>query len=296
MNSFLESIVENKKREVENLPDFEKPGKSLYSRLMQSDNTIIAEIKRRSPALGRFTEISVNEQVQSYVKGGAGAISVLTDQAYFSGSIDDLQEVSTMLRDASIPVLRKDFIVDIRQLYQAKMAGADVVLLIVAVLGERLNQFIEVAHQIGLEALVEVHTEDECAIALDTDLKMLAVNNRNLHDFKVDIEVSHRLIKIIPSHIPCVSASGISTQDQIKSLKNDGYRGFLIGDALMNHADPEFMLRELLSPVIASAAKQSSSCGVAKTAKNWIATAASRPRNDRVQLYSASDDEHGDSQ
>jgi indole-3-glycerol phosphate synthase len=246
MNSFLESIIENKKREIGHLPDFQKAGKSLYSCLIESNNTIIAEIKRRSPALGRFTEISLSQQVQAYVRGGAQAISVLTDHVYFSGSIEDLRVVSGLLSDSPIPVLRKDFIVDIRQLYEAKMAGADVVLLIVAVLGERLKEFVELAHQIGLEALVEIHTEEECAIALDTELKMLAVNNRNLHDFKVDVGVSHRLISLIPSHIPCVSASGISTQNQIEELQQAGYRGFLIGEALMKCTRPEILLRAFL--------------------------------------------------
>lgn len=193
---------------------------------------LIAEIKRASPSKGVISDkIDVAETAMMYERGGAAAISVLTEEQFFKGSLDDLRKVRAV---TELPILRKDFIVDQFQIYEAAAAGADAILLIVAALtAENLIDFRQLAHSLRLEALVEVHTQDELKIAADIGASLIGVNNRNLRTFEVSLDVSRELIKHRPANSLMIAESGISTSEQIDGLKDIGYNGFLVGEALM---------------------------------------------------------------
>jgi len=190
-----------------------------------------------------------------YERGGACAISVLTDEEYFGGSIDDLSAVRSSTR---LPVLRKDFIIDEIQIYQAAIAGADAVLLIVAALGDHsLGKLRNVAeNELGLDALIEVHTSEELRRALNAGAKIIGVNNRDLQTFKVSLSTSERLISEAPGDCVVISESGLRSPEQLSYLHGLGFRGFLIGEQLMRAKNPEIALRDMLAhandPQIAS--------------------------------------------
>ena len=209
-------------------------GKYLLSRAMsRTDRTnIIAEIKRASPSKGVINDkIDVAETAMMYERGGAAAISVLTEEQFFKGSLNDLRKVREV---TSLPILRKDFTVDEFQIYEAAAAGADAILLILAALtAENLRGFQQLARDLGLDALVEVHTQDELEIAADIGASLVGVNNRNLRTFEVSLDVSRELIKHRPANSLMIAESGISTSEQIDELKEMGYNGFLVGEALM---------------------------------------------------------------
>jgi len=208
---------------------------------------IIAEFKRRSPSAGIIpSDLSATEVARCYERGGACAISVLTDEEYFGGSIVDLSAVRV---STSLPILRKDFIIDPIQLYEAAIAGADAVLLIVAAMDDRLlRELHELAEdQLGLDALVEVHTLDELRRALNAGAKMIGVNNRNLQTFQVSLETSERLIAEAPRDRIMISESGLKNAKSLRHLQALGFRGFLIGEALMRAGDPEAALRDLIA-------------------------------------------------
>jgi indole-3-glycerol phosphate synthase len=207
---------------------------------------IITEFKRRSPSAGIIREgSSAEEVVRCYERGGACAISVLTDEAYFGGSIADLRAVRSI---TNRPVLRKDFIIDLIQIYEAAVAGADAVLLIVAALDDAvLGDLREVAEdQLGLDALVEVHTSIELRRALNAGARIIGVNNRNLQTFQVSLETSERLIAEAPHNRIMVSESGLQSAESLHHLHALGFHGFLIGEALMRATDPEKALRDLI--------------------------------------------------
>lgn len=208
---------------------------------------IIAEFKRRSPSAGVIRDdLSATEIARRYVRGGACAISVLTDEEFFGGCIDDLRAIRAT---TGLPVLRKDFVIDAIQLYQAAIAGADAVLLIAAALDDAaLRELRAIAEkELGLDALVEVHTSDELRRALKAGAKMIGVNNRDLRTFRTSLETSERLIAEAPRDRVMISESGLRDAKSLRHLQTLGFRGFLIGEALMRATDPETALRDLVA-------------------------------------------------
>jgi indole-3-glycerol phosphate synthase len=207
---------------------------------------IVAEFKRASPSVGMIrSDLSPADVARHYERGGACAISVLTDEEYFRGSIDDLMAVRSRTH---LPVLRKDFIIDPIQIYEAAIAGADAVLLVVAALDdESLGALRNVAEdELGLDALIEVHTSDEFRRASNAGAKIIGVNNRDLQTFEVSLSTSERLIPEAPQDIVMISESGLRGPEQLYHLHALGFRGFLIGEQLMRAKNPETALRDLL--------------------------------------------------
>lgn len=246
----LETIVAAKRREIEPfklkspIERFEQDGffwqirnRSLVqSLLMPGSNGIIAEFKRKSPSKGWFKtkELEVEPVVTAYNKDAAG-ISVLTDSEFFGGDLDDLIQTKVI---TDIPVLRKDFIVDKWQIAESKAFGADVILLIAACLTvAEVKEFATYATNIGLESILEVHNEDELGHCCD-EISMVGVNNRNLKTFEVDINNSLQLFNKIPAGKPAIAESGIGSIDSITTLRNAGFRGFLIGENFMKEEQP----------------------------------------------------------
>ena len=222
------------------------PAHALWRALSYGDGArIIAEFKRRSPSKGIIRE-GANASViaRQYERGGAAAISVLTEPDYFDGSLDDLREVRTA---TSIPILRKDFIVDEYQVVESAAAGADALLLIVAALDDsalvNLRRLTE--DHFGMDALIEVHTAEELRRAIDCGAKIIGVNNRNLASFQVTLETSIELAAQAGSEQILVSESGIETAGDVERLSAVGYRGFLIGESLMRCENPEALLGRL---------------------------------------------------
>lgn len=246
--NILEKIVADKRVEVDfkksllaldylrKSPLFQRETYSM-SESLKSRSGIIAEFKRRSPSKQLINQKnSVAEVVKGYQEAGASGISVLTDTKYFGGALDDLLQVRAAVQ---IPVLRKDFMIDPYQLFEAKAFGADVILLIAAVLSpELLAELAELAHDLGLEVLMEVHNEDELKRNDLTHIDMVGVNNRNLKTFEVSLETSKRLSGIIPTEKLAVSESGISDPKAIRELRDYGFKGFLIGENFMKTEDP----------------------------------------------------------
>lgn len=217
----------------------------LRENIQRDQINIIAEIKRASPSKGVINDkIDVAEVAKSYEKGGACAISVLTEEDKFKGSLEDLRTV----RDAvDLPILRKDFIFDEFQIYEAAEAGADVILLIAAILDDevllKLHTLAE--EDLGLDALVEIHTLKELERVKKIGAKIIGVNNRDLHSFKVSLDVSRELIKHARKNALMITESGISTKDEILELRELGFSGFLIGETFMRSGNIEEDLREL---------------------------------------------------
>jgi indole-3-glycerol phosphate synthase len=207
---------------------------------------VIAEIKRASPSKGVIREdFKPVEIAKSYLEAGAGAISVLTDREFFQGSPDFLRSVAMV---STVPVLRKDFVIDEYQIHEAKEMGAGMVLLIAACLGPfRLKRFLRLCRRIGLEALTEVHDAAELRKALSAGADLVGINNRDLRTFRTDVAVSLDLIRSIPAGIPAVSESGIRTPDDVRRLKNGGFGAILVGEAFMSASDPGKALKELMA-------------------------------------------------
>jgi indole-3-glycerol phosphate synthase len=205
---------------------------------------VIAEFKRRSPSAGTLREQpQLAEIVGAYERGGAVAVSVLTEGPNFEGSLADLREARAT---CDLPLLRKDFIVDRYQLHEASAAGADAVLLIVAALEQgELASLYAAARALGLDVLVEVHDREELGRALDIGADILGINNRDLRDFSVDIERTERLMDAIPPGVKVVSESGIADAEQISRLRRRGVSAVLVGESLMRAADPAAALRAL---------------------------------------------------
>jgi indole-3-glycerol phosphate synthase len=208
---------------------------------------IIAEFKRRSPSAGAIrNDLSPTEIAACYERSGACAISILTDEDFFGGSVNDLTAVRAV---TDLPVLRKDFIVDEIQIYEAAAAGADAVLLIAAVLEHReLRDLRALAEEeLGLDALVEVHTSEELRRAASACATIIGVNNRDLRTFRTSLETSERLIvEALPNQV-MISESGLQNAETLRHLRMLGFRGFLIGEALMRASDPETALRDLIT-------------------------------------------------
>jgi indole-3-glycerol phosphate synthase len=206
--------------------------------------SVIAEHKRRSPSAGVIREgATVEEIVSAYERGGAAALSVLTEAAHFGGSLEDLRAA----RGAThLPVLRKDFVVDVYQVYEAAAAGADALLLIVAALEPRdLAELHREARALDVDVLVEVHDEDELEVALEIEADIIGINNRDLTDFSVDLERTYELLSDIPTGKTVVSESGFSTREQVDDLERVGVDAVLVGETLMRAADIEAACAEL---------------------------------------------------
>jgi indole-3-glycerol phosphate synthase len=258
---FLTEIIELKKKRLEIAKagrDFDELKSSAIARRETAENhrlrenlqrdqiNIIAEIKRASPSKGVINDkIDVAETARNYELGGACAISVLTEEDRFQGSLEDLK---TARESVKLPILRKDFIFDEFQIYEAADAGADVILLIAAMLDDetlvKLHRLAE--EDLGLDALVEVHTLEELERVKQTNARIIGVNNRDLHSFKVSLDVSRRLIKHAPADALLITESGLQTREDLRELKDLGYSGFLIGETLMRSGNPCEMLGKLL--------------------------------------------------
>ncbi len=257
---FLTEIIDLKKKRLEiakSKRDFDELKQSAIARretvgkhrlqaaLQKNEINIIAEIKRASPSKGVINDkINVRQIARSYEKGGACAISVLTEEDRFAGSLEDLKQARSAV---NLPILRKDFIFDEFQIYEAAEAGADVILLIAAMLDdEKLAKLHDLTEQkLKLDALVEVHTLEELERVKRIGATIIGVNNRDLHSFKVSLDVSRQLIKHAPENALMITESGISTKQEIVELRELGFSGFLIGEILMRSGNTEEELRKL---------------------------------------------------
>ena len=256
--NILDRIIADKKNEValrkslfpisywEASPLFDRPLNRLSSRLRSSHSGIIAEHKRRSPSKQTInTKLSVSEVVQGYDKAGACGLSILTDHKYFGGSLEDLNLARAT---TTLPLLRKEFIVDEYQLIEAKAQGADLILLIAAVLSrEEIQTLSTVAQKLDLEVLLEIHNQEELEKSIMPSLDLLGVNNRNLKTFEVSLETSRALAPLIPDEFVKVSESGLSDIQSIKILQSIGYQGFLIGENFMKTTQPGSAAQEFIS-------------------------------------------------
>jgi indole-3-glycerol phosphate synthase len=247
--TILDKIVKDKRKEValkkghipiyllEQIPFFERQTISLAKKLRQSSTGIIAEFKRRSPSKSVINNTATVEDVAfGYQTAGVCGMSILTDEIYFGGTLDDLLSAR---ENCNLPLLRKDFIIDEYQILEAKAFGADVILLIAAILSKaEIKQFSELAKSLNLNVLLEVHNEEELQKSIMTSLDMIGVNNRNLKTFEVSTQISKDLSTLIPNEFVKVSESGISNIKTIKELQPYGYQGFLIGENFMKTNNP----------------------------------------------------------
>lgn len=231
-------------RRVEAILDFSVP--SMSKALTASESGIIAEFKRRSPSKGWIKEEGKAEEIPlAYQEHGAAALSILTDEQYFGGKDDFIR----IARHAGvhIPILYKNFIIDEYQLFQARLCGASAVLLIAADLSkEECLSLLSTAHGLGLEVLLEMHSEEELEYA-EMEPDMCGINNRNLGTFITDVQNSFRLAELLPKDSVKVSESGISNPDTVKALRLAGFRGFLIGETFMKTSDPGKALKDFIS-------------------------------------------------
>lgn len=256
--SVLSEILANKRHELEvarrrvplgelkrRLQDTPPPRAFVRAIETSEPPALIAEVKRASPSGGVLRQDFAPEALaRAFEANGAACISVLTDERYFQGSLDHLMAVRSAV---SLPVMRKDFLIDEYQLYESRIAGADAVLLIAAALPpEELSYLLSVAWGLGMAAFVEVHDRDELAEALQTRAKLIGINNRDLHMFRTDISTTLRLIEEVPRDRLVISESGIRCRRDVLTLRDAGVRGILVGECLMREADVGAKVRELL--------------------------------------------------
>lgn len=261
MSTILNTIIAAKRKQIEkfkpmsSIERFEKDGffwqisnRSLVQSLLQPGSTgIIAEFKRKSPSKGWFKtkELEAEPVVTAYNKKAAG-ISVLTDDEFFGGDLDDLIQTKVV---SDIPVLRKDFIIDKWQIAESKAFGADVILLIAACLTPaEVKELAGYAKSIGLESILEIHSEDELGHIVE-EVSMVGVNNRDLRTFVVRIENSYQLIEKIPADKPAIAESGISNVETIQQLRKAGFKGFLIGETFMKEEQPGKAFEEFVTGI-----------------------------------------------
>jgi indole-3-glycerol phosphate synthase len=252
----LDALVEatrrrlDERRRVRPLADLERslPEEGLdrpfAEALSRPGTSVIAEYKRRSPSAGEIRSgASVEEIVRAYERGGAAALSVLTEEDNFGGSLDDLRAARAV---TDLPILRKDFTIDPYQVYEAKVHGADAVLLVVGALTDsELGSLYGIARQLELDAIVEVHDEEELERALEVDADVIGINNRDLADFSVSLDVTFELLTDVPAGKTVVSESGIHTRADVDELERVGVDAVLVGEALMRAPDPEAACRDL---------------------------------------------------
>jgi indole-3-glycerol phosphate synthase len=246
VNMILDKIIVEKKKEIAEL---KKQRVSLKEKLKENRLSLLAEIKKASPSKGLIQKnFNPAAQLKAYEEAGADCISVLTDQRFFQGSNEILREVRRL---TELPVLRKEFIIDPLQIYESFFIGADVILLIVAVLElEELKKLLELTRKLNLEAIVEVHNQVELENALKTDAEIIGINNRNLNDFSVDLKTTNKLLKIIENKglrdkYYFIAESGIKTKSDIEYLRKLGVNGVLIGETLMRAENPKAKIKEL---------------------------------------------------
>lgn len=252
MHDYLQKIIDDKKRELDVLDiDLMKSKKRLYpmksfkNALGDGAPNVIAEIKRRSPSKGALA--SIDDPVllaEQYVKGGASALSVLTNAA-FSGSIDDLQHIAQALSNQKTAILQKEFILDERQLDQAVLMGADAILLIVAVLKEKTEELLCSAKKRQLDVLVEVHDQEELEYAIAINAEIIGVNNRNLHTFELNPLQALQLKPFIPNDKITVAESGIQSLDLARDYIRAGFDALLIGEMLVKSGQPKQLIEEI---------------------------------------------------
>jgi len=252
----LNQIVEDKRKHVEiakalcPVKDLELSRKFDRRSLIRSIESrrvpVIAEIKKRSPSGGNMgSQYGLAELALIYDKNGAAGISVLTDEKYFGGKPQDMLEAR---RRSTLPILRKDFIIDEYQIYEAFAFGADAILLIAAILDDsQISRYLALAHELGMEVLVESHTKVELEKAIRSGAKLLGINNRNLDTLKTDLSISLSLLQLVPDDRIAISESGISKSSDIKMLLEAGAKGFLIGESLLKNKDPGGKLTELIN-------------------------------------------------
>ncbi len=247
-NTILDKIVMEKRKEVK---DIKKLRVSLKERLAEERLTLIAEIKKASPSKGviapNFNPVS---QLEKYVKAGAGAVSILTDEKFFQGS----KEIMINLRKkTNSPLLRKDFIIDPIQVYESFFIGADVILLISTILTKaELKELVKITHSLGMQALVEVHNLDDLNKAIESNCEIIGINNRNLNDFSVSLENTAKIVRELENqrvreNYYIIAESGIKDRDDINYLEKVGINGVLIGESLMRSSDPVEKIKELFS-------------------------------------------------
>ncbi|RQO34513.1 indole-3-glycerol phosphate synthase TrpC [Chryseobacterium sp. KBW03] len=245
--TILDKIIERKKEEiaaakssvsVNQLKDSDFFGRKTYSlkESIKNKSGIIAEFKRQSPSKGIINNnVQPLEVVSAYENFGASGISILTDSDFFGGNFDDILSVRSEIK---IPILRKDFMIDEYQFYEAKSIGADVVLLIASCLSPaQVEEFTELAHELEMEVLLEIHTEEELKHC-NSKIDLVGINNRNLKDFKVDLQHSVQLKNLLPKDVLSVAESGIYNLEDFKFLKVKGFDGFLMGEYFMKNTDP----------------------------------------------------------
>jgi indole-3-glycerol phosphate synthase len=241
--------VDRRKRDLP-LADLEREigapreGRPFSEALARPGTSLIAEHKRRSPSAGTIREgVSCSDMVLAYERGGAAAVSVLTEERHFGGSLADLREARAA---TELPLLRKDFTVDPYQLYEAKAAGADAVLIVVGSIEPRhLGELYDLSHELDLDAIVEIYSDEELETALEFDADVIGINNRDLADFSVDLQRTYDLLADVPAGKTVVSESGIRYREQIEELEQVGVDAVLIGEPLMRAEDPEAAVREL---------------------------------------------------
>lgn len=217
-----------------------------FTQAFQGPFNVIAEVKKASPSQGDIAaDIDHLLVAQDYLKAGAAALSVLTEPFFFKGKLSYLEDIRGSFRDAYL--LEKDFVVDVYQIYEAALAGADCILLIVAMLGAKQTEVLfQAAQRIGISVLMEVHNKDELEIAKAVGAKLIGVNNRNLKDMTLSLDVSRELIKFMPKDAVPIAESGIKNHEDLKELSALGYQGFLVGTQLMKGGKPGQALKELL--------------------------------------------------
>ena len=253
----LEPILEDTRRRIDRLPPLDvlrerartaSPVRGFAGALAGPGLSVVAEVKRRSPSRGELaSDLDPVERAGRYAAGGAAAISVLTEPHHFSGSDDDLVGAR---KASGIPVLRKDFTLDERQIWEARAIGADAVLLIVAVLDdERLTALLGAAAEAGIDALVEVHSTQEAERALEAGAEIVGVNNRDLGTFEVDLATSERIAPMLEGVPVRVAESGIFDASDGRRMADAGFDAVLVGEALVRAADPEALIRSLRGDV-----------------------------------------------
>ncbi len=229
---------------IPTLPPTRGFAKAIAAQVGKQQPAVIAEVKKASPSKGVIREDFQPQQIaQSYERGGATCLSVLTDIDFFQGSDSFLQEARSAV---SLPVIRKDFMVDAYQIYESRVLGADCVLLIVACLSaEKLSELHALAVEIGLDVLIEVHDEKELELALTLDNTLIGINNRDLHNFNTSLDTTFRLQALIPDDRIVVTESGIHTAVDVQSMRDKGILAFLVGEAFMRADEPGQCLQEL---------------------------------------------------
>lgn len=256
---FLEEIVENRREEVTALKEvvfegtlkkkiFDLPRpRDFEEALLKPGLSIIAEIKKASPSAGNInikTSFDIPTLTRIYEQSGAAAISILTEERYFQGSLDHLKEAKKF---TSLPLLRKDFIFDPYQIYEARVFGADAVLLVAAILEKNLlEELIELTSQLGMTPLVEVHTLEELQKVTETEASVIGINNRDLHTFEVDLKTTFELYSHIPSDKIVISESGIKTRKEVEELEKLGINAILVGETLLKSENIAKKIAELL--------------------------------------------------